>query len=162
MARLLGRIVFACAAGSLISTAIASDYQISVTRKGSNLYKVDGQQVFIRTNYCYEYAYSEAATLQAVGSAGSLNFLRSQDECPVKAVLGASQQTPGKYQVDVTQEGDDWYEVSGQNVFVHTSGCFNMAMNEDAVLDLYSGGSGTLEFENDKCTVDGIYSKLRL
>jgi hypothetical protein len=31
-------------------------YTLSVTRKASNFYKVDGQDLFIETNYCYEYA----------------------------------------------------------------------------------------------------------
>jgi hypothetical protein len=73
-----------------------------------------------------------------------------------------SQQAPGKYQVEVTQEGDDWYEIFGQNLFVHTSGCFSMAMNENAILDLYTSTAGSLEIDGDECTVDGIYAKLRL
>ena len=31
-------------------------YKLSVTRKSSNLYKVDGQDIYIETRYCYEYA----------------------------------------------------------------------------------------------------------
>jgi hypothetical protein len=31
-------------------------YKLSVTRKASNLYKVDGQDIYIETRYCYEYA----------------------------------------------------------------------------------------------------------
>jgi hypothetical protein len=63
-----------------------------VTRKGANLYKVDGQQIYIRTNYCYEYAYGESAILEATGGTGDLKFLESKDECPVKAILSMSQQ----------------------------------------------------------------------
>lgn len=159
MGRVIWKMIIAC---SFVCSAVADDYQVSVTRKGANLYKVDGQQIFIRTNYCYEYAYGEEAILKAAGSTGDLTFVGSKDECPVKAMLGVSQQAPGKYQVEVTHEGDDWYEIFGQNLFVHTSGCFSMAMNEDAVLDLYPGGSGSLKTENEECSVDGVYSKLRL
>ena len=159
---LLRKAIIGCAAASIVSTAYAESYQVSVTRKGANLYKVDGQQIYIRTNYCYEYAYGESAILDAAGGSGDLKFLESKDECPVKAILGMSQQAPGKYQVEVTQEGDDWYEIFGQNLFVHTSGCFSMAMNENALLDLYTSTAGSLEMEGDECTVDGIYAKLRL
>lgn len=31
-------------------------YKLSVTRKAPNLYKVDGQDIYIETRYCYEYA----------------------------------------------------------------------------------------------------------
>ena len=39
--------------------AVAGDYDLSVTRKGSNLYKVDGKDIYIHTRYCYEYVYYE-------------------------------------------------------------------------------------------------------
>jgi hypothetical protein len=159
---LFRKAIIVCAVTGLVSTAYAQNYQVSVTRKDANLYKVDGQQIYIRTNYCYEYAYGDAAILEAIGGAGDLKFLESKDECPVKAILGMSQQVPGKYQVEVTQEGDDWYEIFGQNLFVHTSGCFSMAMNENAILDLYTSTAGSLEIDGDECTVDGIYAKLRL
>lgn len=159
---LFRKTIIAYAAAAMVSTAYAQSYQVSVTRKGANLYKVDGQQIYIRTNYCYEYAYGGSAILEATGGTGDLKFLESKDECPVKAILGMSQQAPGKYQVEVTQEGDDWYEIFGQNLFVHTSDCFSMAMNENAILDLYASTAGSLEIEGDECTVDGIYAKLRL
>jgi hypothetical protein len=38
-------------------------YKISVTRKASNLYKVDGQDIYIETRYCYEYATGDDAVL---------------------------------------------------------------------------------------------------
>jgi hypothetical protein len=31
-------------------------YKLSVSRKASNLYKFDRKDIFIETNYCYEYA----------------------------------------------------------------------------------------------------------
>lgn len=100
--------------------------------------------------------------LKATGGTGDLKFLESNDECPVKAILGMSQQAPGKYQAEVTQEGDDWYEIFGQNLFVQTSGCFSMTINENAILDLYASTAESLEIEGDEFTVDGIYAKLRL
>lgn len=36
-------------------------YQIELSRKGSDIYKVNGEDIYIETQYCYEYAsYQEA------------------------------------------------------------------------------------------------------
>ena len=34
------------------SVASAANYEVSVTRKGSNLYKVDGKDIYINTRLC--------------------------------------------------------------------------------------------------------------
>lgn len=39
------------------------DYKVNVTRKANNLYKVEGTDYYIETNYCYEYSYSDEAIL---------------------------------------------------------------------------------------------------
>lgn len=49
---LFRKAIIAYAAAAMVSTAYAQNYQVSVTRKGANLYKVDEQQIYIRTNYC--------------------------------------------------------------------------------------------------------------
>lgn len=154
--------LLALAISAFTPLAMAATYEISVTRKGANLYKVDGKEIFIRTKYCYEYAYSETAILEAYGTAGDLKFVDSSSECPVKAIFGKSKQTSGKYAVQVSQDDDDWYEVYGQGVYIHTDGCFSMAMNEEATLDLSAGGYGSLMIDGDQCSVEGIYSKLKL
>lgn len=55
-------------------------YDVSVTRKGKDLYRVDGTSSFVATRYCYEYAYSQKAVLRYRGvgtrGAGSLIFDR--------------------------------------------------------------------------------------
>lgn len=38
-------------------------YSVTVTRKGSNLYKVDTQNIYIKTRFCYEYVYYQDAYL---------------------------------------------------------------------------------------------------
>lgn len=38
-------------------------YEVSLTRKDSNLYKVDGMDLYVATNYCYEYATYDDAIL---------------------------------------------------------------------------------------------------
>jgi hypothetical protein len=95
------------------SACLAENYEVNLTRKGSNVYKVDGKDIIIQTRYCYVYAYSEEAILKSSGYGGEVIFFDSKDKCDVKAVFGVSKQKPGKYVVTVSHEDDDWYEVFG-------------------------------------------------
>lgn len=148
----------------LCGTASAADYDVSVTRKGSNLYKVDGKEMYVHTRYCYEYVYSEESLLRMSGERGKIIFLDEGESCDVEAVFGASDASPGKYDVTVSREDDDWYEVFGTDTFIKTSLCLNLALGERAILKLNAGGYGTLFFidSDDQCSVEGVYSKLRL
>ena len=149
----------------LVSSAVvAGDYDLSVTRKGSNLYKVDGKDIYIHTRYCYEYVYSEDSLLRMSGTSGKIVFIDEGSSCDVKAVFGDSGTSPGKYKVSVSREDDDWYEVFGTDTFIKTSACLSLALMEDAILNLSGPGYGSLYFidDDDDCMVEGVYSKLRL
>lgn len=37
--------------------ALAENYEVNLTRKSSNVYKVDGKDIIIQTRHCYVYAY---------------------------------------------------------------------------------------------------------
>ena len=141
---------------------IADNYEVSVTRKGSNLYKVDGKNIFIHTRYCYEYGYNEDSLLQMNGYSGEIIFLDSGNKCDVKAVYGSVELAPGNYSVTIDREDDDWYEIWGQGIYIKTSACLSLALGEDAVLSIATGGFGTLYVEGDECMVEGVYSKMRL
>lgn len=142
---------------------LAENYEVSLTRKGSNVYKIDGKDVIIQTRYCYVYAYSEEAIFKASGYGGELIFFDSKDKCDVKAVFGLSKQKPGKYVVTVSREDDDWYEVLGTNSYIKTSTCLSLALGEEAYLTMSASGFGQLRFEDgDDCMVEGVYTKLRL
>ena len=148
----------------MAGTAAADDYDFSVTRKGSNLYKVDGKDIIIQTCYCYVYAYSEEAIFKSSGYGGEVIFFDSKDKCDVKAVFGVSKQKPGKFMMTVSREDDDWYEVFGTDTFIKTSLCLNLALADDAILKLSGPGYGSLYFidDDDDCTVEGVYTQLRL
>jgi hypothetical protein len=45
-------------------------YKVDVTRKGQDLYAVDGQGIYIKTRYCYEYVYSTEAILKIDSPSG--------------------------------------------------------------------------------------------
>ena len=142
---------------------LAESYEVSLTRKGSNVYKIDGKDIIIQMRYCYVYAYSEEAIFKASGYGGELIFFDSKDKCDVKAVFGLSKQKPGKYVVTVSREDDDWYEVLGTNSYIKTSTCLSLALGEEAYLTISASGFGQLRFEDgDDCMVEGVYTKLRL
>lgn len=45
-------------------------FKIEVTRKGSNMYKVEGTDYYIETRYCYEYATYDDAILKVESNYG--------------------------------------------------------------------------------------------
>jgi hypothetical protein len=143
--------------------ALAGTYELAVTRKGSNVYRVVGKDIIVQTRYCYVYAYSEDAILKSDGRGGTLIFVDSRDSCDVKAVYGRTTTKPGRYSVTVSREGDDWYELFGTSMYIRTESCLNLALGTEAFLSLTEGGSGRLIFDDGaNCQVEGIYSKLKL
>lgn len=141
----------------------AENYEVSLTRKGSNVYKVDGKDIIIQTRYCYVYAYSEDAIFKSSGYGGEVIFFDSKDKCDVKAVFGVAKQKPGKYVVTVNHEDDDWYEVMGTSSYIKTSACLSLALGEEAYLTIANSGFGRLRFKDgNDCMVEAVYTKLRL
>lgn len=143
--------------------AVAENYEVNLTRKGSNVYRVDGKDIIIQTRYCYVYAYSEEAIFKTSGYGGEVIFFDSKDKCDVKAVFGVSKQKPGKYVVTVSREDDDWYEVFGTSSYIKTSSCLSLALGEEAYLTIANSGFGRLRFKDgNDCMVEAVYTKLRL
>ena len=143
--------------------ALAESYEVNLTRKGSNVYKIDGKDIIIQTRYCYVYAYSEEAIFKTAGYGGEVIFFDSKDKCDVKAVFGVSKQKPGKFVVTVSREDDDWYAVFGTNSYIKTSSCLSLALGEEAYLSIANSGFGRLRFKDgDDCMVEAVYTKLRL
>jgi len=139
----------------------AGDYSLSVTRKGQNSYKVDSKQVYVHTKYCYEYVYYDDAVLRMDGRKGTIVFSDGED-CQVDGVFELLDQNPGNYDVNISHEEDDWYEVYAQDLFIKTSGCLSLALGEDAILKLSDGQNGTLYTESGTCIVEGVFSQMRL
>lgn len=149
---------------ALSFAAIAGDYDVTVTREGPNVYRVAGKDAYIRTRYCYEYVYSEDSLLRMEGRSGTLLFLEDKEQCDVEGVYTPANVSPGKYDVAVSQEGDDWYEVADGSVVIKTSMCLNLALGEQALLKVDAGGSGTLYFldSSDHCDVEAVLSRASL
>lgn len=45
------------------TTLTTGNYNLSITRKGSNIYRVDGHNLFLKTRFCYEYSFSQDVVL---------------------------------------------------------------------------------------------------
>ena len=143
--------------------ALAENYEVNLTRKASNVYKIDGKDIIIQTRYCYVYAYSEEAIFKTSGYSGEVIFFDSKDKCDVKAVFGVSKQKPGKYVVTVSREEDDWFEVFGTSSYIKTSSCLSLALGEEAYLTIANSGFGRLRFKDgNDCMVEGVYTRMRL
>ena len=143
--------------------ALAENYEVNLTRKGSNVYKIDGKDIIIQTRYCYVYAYSEEAIFKTSGYGGEVIFFDSKDKCDVKAVFGVSKQKPGKYVLTVSREEDDWFEIFGTSSYIKTSSCLFLALGEEAYLTIANSGFGRLRFKDgNDCMVEGVYTKMRL
>jgi len=143
--------------------ALAENYEVNLTREGSNVYKIDGKDIIIQTRYCYVYAYSEEAIFKTSGYGGEVIFLDSKDKCDVKAVYGVSKQKPGKYVVTVSREDDDWFEVFGTSSYIKTTSCLSLALGEEAYLTIANSGFGRLRFKDgNDCMVEDVYTKMRL
>ena len=93
--------------GLQATPALAENYEVNLTRKGSSVYKIDSKDIIIQARSCYVYAYSEEAIFKTSGYGGEVIFFDSKDKCDVKAVFGLSKQKPGKYVVTVSREDDD-------------------------------------------------------
>lgn len=149
--------------GLQAAPALAENYEVNLTRKGSNVYKIEGKDIIIQTRYCYVYAYSEEAILKTSGYGGEVIFFDSKDKCDVKTVFGLSKLKPGKYVVTVSREDDDWYEVFGTSSYIKTSSCLSLALGEEAYLTIANSGFERLRFKDgNDCMVDAVYTKLRL
>lgn len=146
------------------SVASAANYEVSVTRKGMNLYKIDGKEIYINTRLCLELALSEDAFLQMNGYRGQIIFLESGNRYEVKSVCEKLYPDHGTYKVTVNREENDWYSVQGTDIFIKTNGCSYLAFYQEAVLTIKGDGYGygTLQVGGSQCMVEGLYQRINL
>ena len=71
--------------------AFADSYELSVTRVGSDVYKVDEEDVFIYTSGCYRYASNESSSLEMRGYTGEISFTNSGGKCEVEGIYSRMQ-----------------------------------------------------------------------
>jgi len=147
----------------LSSFALADTYGVTVSREDSNIYQVATEEIYIHTNYCYEFGYYEDATLDMWGLTGELTFENSNQTCSVSGVYADASSKSGSYTVRVTRKDNNWYEIFGTDLYVKTNLCLSLAIMEEATLELNAMGTGMLYFgRNQSCMVKGVFSRLSL
>ena len=62
----------------------------------------------------------------------------------VRKVLSPLQLESGSYEVTVSEEQSELYKVDGQNIYLKTSYCLEMAVASDAILRVSSGQGYTI------------------
>ena len=135
-----------------------SRYEVSVTRKAKNSYKVDGRAFWIKTKYCYEYAYSEDSLL----SNDEIIFLDSGSKCDVEKIYKEISPSSGSYEVSVTIEDDSYSTLDG--FLLITPYCYQYVYFEDAIFrsDGYGGGRLIFIDSGETCDVEQVLSETRL
>jgi len=147
----------------LVQSVLADDYQVNITRKGNNIYKVTIKEIYIFTRFCHEYVYYSDAILKMHGYIGEILFLENNEKCDVKAVYGLCDLDAGTYKVTVTYLDQDWYEVDATNIAVKVPLCMHLSIGEMAILRVEASKIARLIFNDDEeYFVEGIFSKLRL
>ena len=147
--------------------AQAASYQAPVTRKGNNLYQVDGQALFVVTQNCRLLAYAEMAVLETTRTGGQtgghMRLLYSKDACDLKGVYSPKVSAPGRYSVTISHKAENWYEIFGTPTFVRTIDCRVLVLAQEAFLSISVAGVGKITFKDgDICKVEAIFSKRRL
>jgi hypothetical protein len=151
--------IAAAAAALTLSVPLSAEtYSVNVTRKDSNLYKVDGKRVWVNTRYCYHYGYSDEAVL----TPDRIVFVNAGEKCDVRQVYSETSLSAGTYKVTVTQESGNVYSTY-DGVTILTSMCLNLAIGEQAALRMAAYG-GKLIFLNsgDSCEVEAVLSPVQL
>jgi hypothetical protein len=107
--------------------AFAEFYNVTVTRRGSNLYRIDGSSVYIVTRSCYEYAYGQSAVLDyEQGTSGNRLLFSRTDECRVEGVYRPN--------ANLTRVGDDLYRDLNSGRYIKTFACYEYSYGEDAIV----------------------------
>lgn len=142
--------------------AFSDSFDMTLTRKSNNIYKVLGKDAFIQTRYCYEYAYGEGAIVNTSGGAGEIMFTRSGNRCDIKNVFSHEEIKAGTYQITVSRDEYDLYHIEGGDSYVKTSLCLELSLSEKAFLVVTDDGGGYLHINQRECMIDGIYSKVKM
>jgi hypothetical protein len=150
---------FVCALLLVSTNSIADKYSVNVTRKEQNFYRADGTNLTIETRFCYAFAYSEESILDSTSNV--LHFLQSRDQCDIAAYYGPATVRPGKYEVTVTRKDSNFYEVVGTSYLLKTMLCLELALMENAILDVSGGRFGRLYFldSQSKCDIEEVLSR---
>ena len=149
---------------ALLSAALGTPAradQWSVEKAGFNLYRIAGQNIFIRTEDCDDAPDKGVVNVQKEGSARRLSFSGSSTSCAVRDFLAPVEIEWNQYQILMTRDQtNNWYRVSDSDLYLKTVGCLSRATSESAVLDLKCDGTGWVHFgDGRRCGVERVFRR---
>jgi hypothetical protein len=154
-----------CAVCLFHPVAFAGEYTEVVSTYDNDFYKIDSKNILIRTENCLEDVQAHEVLVIMNGSSGEIVFSESENRCPVRSVYGTSGYRVGNYRVNITREEENWYKITGQDIYIRTQECLIYATEQEGLLSVSTvgkGGSGSLHFEGEACRVIGLYRPMEL
>ena len=143
-------------------SAAAETHLLQVSRKGSNIYQVEGKELMVVTLGCNLLAYFEDVILESSPNGGRMTFVYNKDKCEVKGLYAPKVSEPGRYAVTLSLKAENWYEIFGTNTYVKTQNCRVMVLGQEAFLLLQTAQLGQISFKDgDNCKVESFFSKQR-
>ena len=160
---LVGLALILLLATPMVLAQQAKTFEAAVTRKGNNVYHIDGKDLVVVTLGCNIQAYAENVLLTSNGTGGDITFLYSKDKCEVRGVYGPIPPKQGRFGVTVSLKADNWFEIFGSNTFLKTRACRTLVLAEESSLLIPPTGLGQLRFKDGTtCTVEAMYGKRKL
>ncbi len=136
----------------------AGEYKITIVQQGANLFKMSDQDTYIWTSYCFVDVGTSEALLSIQGSSGKIRFSNNETSCDVQMLYGKSSLAADEYRIVVTRADDNWYTVDGKEAALLTGSCLASAEGTEIRLIVEEDGTGTLKFEDEECSLEGIYT----
>lgn len=159
----LGALCLTLCAGSIaaLTAPPARADQWTVERAGLELYRIAGQNIFIRTDGCDDAPATGVVNVQKEGGKRRLTFTGSAASCTVRDFLVSAKVPSDQYTVLLTQDQSrNWYRVTDGDLYLKTVGCISRAMSETAMLDLNRDGTGWLRFiDGRRCAVEHAFQR---
>jgi hypothetical protein len=149
------------AIGWIVALAPARADQWTVEKAGFNLYRISGQNVFMRTEGCDDAPASGVVNVRKDGNARKLTFSDSGASCAVRDFLVPAKVAQDQYTVRLTQDqGRDWYRVTDSDLYLKTVGCVSRSISDLAVLDLNADGRGWVRFtDGRRCGIEHAFKR---
>ncbi len=142
----------------LVTPVFAGEYKMTVIQQGANLFKMSDQDNYIRTSYCLVDVGTSEALLSIQGSSGKIRFSKNETSCDVQTLYGKSSLAANEYRIVVTRADDNWYTIDGKEAALLTGSCLASADETEIRLIVEEDGSGTLRFEDEECSLQGVYT----
>lgn len=67
----------------------------------------------------------------------SITDLYAKESCDIEKIIGAKVD-PGMYKVNVRREDSNFYQITGQDIYIKTRMCLELAIGDDAILEIDS------------------------